>query len=257
MRLLEFLYLDPGGPPQPDHGSNWHMDRPEPNQQVADQEPLRRGDHFAYLNGRGVHFYRNFYDQDTAIRYRHFLSESFRRNPIDMIERLDEVLKKGVQSRSAGDNRAIKALETGKYPGKSEDGKGFCFHWADGRGICGFKFRNDALRWAKQEPRDIVRFWYGEPVHGNKKFRFKVRERYKADESKLTRQEVARFGTRTSKRKLSKKGASANAVREAERYNRASETLRHDALSVTRRTGPIKLSDLLRARERHQERRDA
>lgn len=97
-------------------------------------------------------------------------------------ESLDEVLKKGENVQSAGDNRAISKLEGGKYPAKAEDGKGFCFQWADGRGICAFKWRNDALRWAKEQPRDITKFWYGEPVHSNGKFRIRVRDRYHKEE---------------------------------------------------------------------------
>ena len=96
---------------------------------------------------------------------------------------LDEALKKGKNEPSAGDTRAIKSLTDGKYPAKSEDGKGFCFQWADGRGIVAFKWRNDALRWAKTEPRDIVKFWYGEPVHSNGKFRIRVTDRYRKEEA--------------------------------------------------------------------------
>jgi hypothetical protein len=98
------------------------------------------------------------------------------------VQTLDEVLKKDKNEPSAGDNRAIKSLTDGKYPAKAEDGKGFCFQWADGRGTTAFKWRNDALRWAKAEPRDIVKFWYGEPVHSNGKFRIRVTDRYRKEE---------------------------------------------------------------------------
>lgn len=107
--------------------------------------------------------------------------------PEDTTDLIDEILKGGKNEHGAYDLRTIKKLEGDGLPGRSADGEGFCFHWADGRGVCGFKYKNDALRWLKAEPRDVVRFWHGEPVMANGKFRFKVRERYRADEAHVAR----------------------------------------------------------------------
>lgn len=210
MRLLEFLYSDPGAPPEPDYAPNPHMARPEDpfegfplglatSRRVCDQEPLPHDTTLAHLSGRGVRFMSKHdiprgmgggqydgtvYDEREAIRFRHFLSEAVDTTEHEALQ-LDEILKKGKNVNGAYDTRTIGKLEGDGLPGRAEDGKGFCFHWADGRGVCGFKYKNDALRWLKADPRDVVRFWYGEPLMPNGKPRFKVRERYKADETAL------------------------------------------------------------------------
>ena len=234
MRLVEYLYADPGGPPTPDSANNWHMAGGREGEhglttssQVADQEPHRHGDPIAPLDG-GFYHLPSPYSQLDALYYRHILSGTVDEDSRDHLGRiftneelrfmydrarspsyeisfgdwkarhyeeisesaghcvqdpLDEVLKKGVQSNSAYDNRTIGKLKNGKFPGRAEDGKGFCFIWAEGRGICAFRWRGDALRWAQDAPRDIVRFWYGEPISPSGKFRIRVRDRYRKEEA--------------------------------------------------------------------------
>ena len=59
------------------------------------------------------------------------------------------------------------------WPDVAEPGKGFCFHWADGRAVCAFRKKEDAQRWLDADPggRDVVHAWYGEPVYGKTRFR--------------------------------------------------------------------------------------
>lgn len=193
MRLAEYLFGDPGGPPQPDHGVSDMLPEMPDGRTVHDypysfggaqgmetcHDPSRIHG-IAHLDGQPIHHLAQGYSQDTAMRYRQMFGESISGHSVLT---LSEVLKKGKNEPSARDRKAIKRLQDGSYPAKAEDGKGFCFQWADGRGICAFKMRSDALRWAKAEPRDIVKFWYGEPVHSNGKFRIRVADHYSKEES--------------------------------------------------------------------------
>ena len=67
------------------------------------------------------------------------------------------------------DKKALRELKDGKYPATSEKDKAFVFHWADGRGICAFKHKRDAIAWINDEENhlgggpEIVKWWYGEP----------------------------------------------------------------------------------------------
>lgn len=57
-------------------------------------------------------------------------------------------------------------LDDPKYPAVAEPGKGYCFHWADGRGVCGFRRKDTAKAWLGKGDREVVKWWYGEPVIG-------------------------------------------------------------------------------------------
>lgn len=221
MRLAEYLFDNPGGPPQPEHGDNTHMspyDDDAPGEsglatRTEDPSEYGYGDPIAHLDGQPIHHLANGFTPETAIRYRHFfgftesIDEKLSRQEVarfgtpaskrrlkkksnreHSVQTLGEVLKKGKNVHSSGDTKAIDRLKNGKYPDRAEDGKGFCFHWADGRGICAFKLKADALRWAQDQPRDIVKFWYGEPVHNNGKFRVRVADHYRKEESFLAQQ---------------------------------------------------------------------
>jgi len=146
---------------------------------------------------------------------------------IPLRESIDEVLKKGENVQSAGDNKAIARLEKGAYPARAEDGMGFCFQWADGRGICAFRLKADALRWAKEQPRDIVKFWYGEPVHSNGKFRIRVVDHYSKEESL-----DETWASDIKKLKMAKDDEAIPTMWKLEARLRASGHL-HDGLSLT------------------------
>ncbi len=85
---------------------------------------------------------------------------------------------------NAQDDSIAKKLKTAVYPDAAEEGKAFCFFWADGRGICAFKNRKDAIAWIEDEVHhsgadvgsddngpDIVKFWYGKPEYHGKHIR--------------------------------------------------------------------------------------
>jgi hypothetical protein len=225
MKLVEYLFSDPGSPPTTglDH----------------DAKPLR-GDPIAHLDGGSHRLHLGISPYD-AIYYRHVLGEAkaytvkdsignklpvevehdeekgdyvavvrggrFRRmasgnmrqpireigtgpTPEAAVKALGKKLRESIGEgkkleHGAYDNRAIGKLKNGKYPGRAEDGKGFCFVCASGA-ITAFRWRGDALRWANDEPREITKFWYGEPVAPSGKFRVRVRDRYRKDEGAET-----------------------------------------------------------------------
>lgn len=62
-------------------------------------------------------------------------------------------------------------LTNGDYPDEAEEGKAFCFQWAEGMGVCAFKNKADAIMWAEKgadDWTDIDKFWYGEPKFKDK-----------------------------------------------------------------------------------------
>jgi len=96
MRLLEYLYQDPGVPPEPDYGRSCmageHGDPVmglQTSTQTCDQEPLEHRTRIAALSGYGVRFSTNtrprfdgqydgtVYDEREAVQFRHFLSETW------------------------------------------------------------------------------------------------------------------------------------------------------------------------------------
>jgi hypothetical protein len=212
MRLRDFLFTDPGHAPLAHlyglpvrfqgHDGTVYNEREALRYRHFLSDPMNEGLDEGFRDNLGRYFTEEEVDTifrgkspDYVIDHATWLARHYEEDdtePVDAValDELDEILKGGENVPSGYDKLAISRLENGKYPGRAEDGKGFCFHWADGRGVCGFRFRNDALRWAKAEPRDIVRFWYGEPTAPSGKFRFRVRERYRADESITTFSEL-------------------------------------------------------------------
>ncbi len=81
---------------------------------------------------------------------------------------------------SEEDKKAILRLKRNHaLPAVSKDGNAYCFEWGEGRGVCAFKRKKSALAWLEAEQRDVVRFWYGEPVTGDRKI--SVRAKYSGD----------------------------------------------------------------------------
>lgn len=64
-------------------------------------------------------------------------------------------------------------------PELGRDGKAYCFEWASGKALCAFRRKKHALAWMEDDQRDVVRFWYGEPVVGERKIT--VRTKYTGD----------------------------------------------------------------------------
>ena len=185
MRLVEYLFQDPGTPPTPDHGENPsdfipfneygnRMGGPEVN------ATPRIGDPIAHLDG-GPYYLRYGYSPLDAIYYRHVLGESTGHSVQSAVVKSSANEGRKLEHGSY-DNRAIGKLKTGKYPGRAEDGKGFCFVCSNGA-LHAFRWRGDAMRWANDEPREITKFWYGEPISPSGKFRIRVRDRYRKDEA--------------------------------------------------------------------------
>ena len=101
-------------------------------------------------------------------------------------------IKKGsvVENTNESHNRDTVLKQLNDYPDTAEDGKAFCFHWADGRAAVAFRNKRDAQNWMQDgDDPDIVRWWYGEPRIGKK--RLSVRNQYqsKNNESRDYKQE--------------------------------------------------------------------
>jgi hypothetical protein len=66
------------------------------------------------------------------------------------------------------DKKVRTELQSSKYPATAEKDKAFVFRWADGRGICAFKHKKDAVAWINDDVNspngpEIVKWWYGDP----------------------------------------------------------------------------------------------
>ncbi len=66
-----------------------------------------------------------------------------------------------------------------RLPNIAKDENAYCFEWADGRGVCAFKRKKDAVAWMEADMRQVTKFWYGEPVVGERKIT--VRTKYTGD----------------------------------------------------------------------------
>ena len=62
-----------------------------------------------------------------------------------------------------------------RLPKISANEKAYCFEWADGQGVCAFKRKKDAVAWMEADSRQVTKFWYGEPMVGERRIRVKTK----------------------------------------------------------------------------------
>lgn len=68
--------------------------------------------------------------------------------------------KLNLRKISKSDSQFAKELRESDYPDVAAEGKGFFIHWADGRGMVGYKHKSDALKFIEQGGREVVSVRY-------------------------------------------------------------------------------------------------